>query len=376
MAPHVLTVCSSQDLEAFINFPYVLYRNNPFWVPPLKQQERELLSPGLHPFWNTAEQKLFIIKRNDRVIGRIAAIVDYKYNEYANEDCGAFGFFECEEDSAAAHALLDAASNWLSTKGMRYMRGPVNPSTNYTCGLFIHGDTQPAIMMPYNFPYYQHLLESWHMHKEQDLFAYRINRHDLNIAPKIQEQIHLAAHNPQFTCRRADKRHLSEDIKTMLKLYRESWAENWYFSPLSKAEEQKIVADLIDIIDTNFFVLFFHRNEAIAGMVALPDLTPFLKAIQGNLSIAAPYAYFKTKKYFNRGLRIMLFGIKQEYRMFGLPALLFNYMLDQAQKKSELEWVEGSWVLEDNLPICELIEDFSGKISHRYRIYRKDIFYL
>ena len=132
------------------------------------------------------------------------------------------------------------------------------------------------------------------------------------------------------------------------------------------------MGELSLVVDPAFFVLFFHGEEPAAGMVALPDLTPLLRRMRGSL-LRAPLAWLATRTRFERGYRIMLFGIKEEYRLFGLPALLFNYMLEQAAKKTCLEWVEGSWVLEDNTAICDLIEDFSGTITKRHRIYRIDL---
>ncbi|MBO4368919.1 MAG: hypothetical protein J5803_02290, partial [Desulfovibrio sp.] len=170
----IVPVFSGLDLEQFVTFPFSLYATSPFWVPPLVSDDRLLLSPVLHPFWNTAKRRLFLAKSDGRIIGRIAAIIDTAYNQYVQERCGAFGFFECIDDEAVAHALLKQAANWLTQEGMDYMRGPVNPSTNYTCGLLVDGfTTRPATMMPWNPPYYHRFFESWGLHKEEDLFAYR-----------------------------------------------------------------------------------------------------------------------------------------------------------------------------------------------------------
>ncbi|MBQ7738479.1 MAG: hypothetical protein IJT59_02340 [Desulfovibrionaceae bacterium] len=374
MAVHILPVASGLDFNRFLDFPYQLYRHDSSWVPPIKSDDRALLSSSDHPFWQTAERKLFLALRSGQVVGRIAAIIDHAYNQYVGERCGAFGFFECLDDSLAAKMLLNAAYDWLKAHDLDYMRGPVNPSTNYTCGLLVAGfEEPPALLMPYNPPYYARLLEENHFYKEQDLFAYRIFKDKLNISPLIQAQIEQAKNNPRFHCRPANKDNLDRDIKIMLDLYRNSWAKNWYFSPLSASEENYLVDELIQIVDPNFFVLFFHEDTPAAGMVALPDLTPFLKALQGNLNFKAPLAYFKTKPLFERGYRIMLFGIREEFRLLGLPALLFSYMLGRANAKPNLEWVEGSWVLESNTAICDLIEDFSGQITKRYRIYRQEI---
>ena len=369
MAVHIVPVLSGLDLEAFIDLPYRLHAHSP-WVPPLRSQERQLLSPALHPFWQNASCRLFLAKRQGQVVGRIAAIIDHSYNSYAHEACGAFGFFESQNDREAAHALLQTASDWLAAQGMDFIRGPLNPSTNYSCGLLVDGfDEAPALMMPWNPPYYAELLASWHAYKEQDLLAYRIFRHSQSLQEISGEQSLTDA----FSCRHASKATLKEDIESLLALYRRSWAKNFLFTPLSKHEERLLVEELLPIVDCDYFVLFFHEKTVCAAMVALPDLTPLLRKLDGSISLAAPFQYMALRPLFRRGYRIMLFGIEEEYRLFGLPSLLMRYMLRQAEQNPDLEWVEGSWVLEDNTAICDLIEDFSGVITKRYRIYRKEI---
>ena len=107
--------------------------------------------------------------------------------------------------------------------------------------------------------------------------------------------------------------------------------------------------------------------------MAFPDYTPLLKRLNGRLSLLLPWHYFRTRKRFGQGYRIILFGIREAFRLMGLPLLLFDYMLEKAKNSPDFQWVEGSWVLEDNAPVCDLIEDFSGTITKRYRIYRKDL---
>lgn len=166
---------------------------------------------------------------------------------------------------------------------------------------------------------------------------------------------------------------MKEDIRAMLEIYRVSWAKNWAFAPLSEGEANEHVKELSGILDPEFFVLFFHKDEPAAGMVALPDMNPLLKRLNGGLGPLAPWHWWRSRAAIRSGYRIILFGIKEEYRLLGLPLLLLDYMLETARRKPEFQWVEGSWVLEDNVAIDELIEDFSGRITKRYRIYRREI---
>lgn len=374
MSLTVIPVRSKQEFDQFMDLPWSLYERGSLWTPGLKSQDRELLTPGEHPFWESARRELFLVLRDGRAIGRIAAIVDEKYNAYASEKCGAFGFFECANDPEAAHALLDAAYGWLAAQGMRFMRGPLNPSANYTCGLLVHGfDLAPTIMMPWNPPYYAELLETWHLRKEQDLFAYQIERSRLTPPEWLSEEVTRLKAEARFTCRTSSKATLAEDIRAMLELYKVSWAKNWGFSPLSDGEAEQHVKELKSVLDPEFFVLFFHNNQPAAGMVALPDMAPLLRRLNGKLGISALWHWWQSRAEIRGGYRIILFGIREEFRLMGLPLLLLDFMLEKARQHPHFQWVEGSWVLEDNTPVNDLLEDFSGQLTKRYRIYRREI---
>lgn len=368
-------VQSEAAFKEFVDFPYQLYSQASFWVPPLKKEEIRLLSPGLHPFWQTAQRELFLARAdNKRIIGRIAAIVDEKYNDYSGEKCGAFGFFECENIPAAAFGLLDAAKDWLVSRDMAFMRGPLNPSANYTCGLLVSGfELAPALMMPWNPAWYPPLLENWGLRKKRDLFAYLIERASLSLPDWVQKELARVKDEGRFEFRPSSKATLQADASIMLQLYRESWAKNWGFSPLSGEEEKAMVKELVNIVDPDFFVLFFYQGKPAGGMVALPDMNPLLKRLNGKLGLSAPWHYWRTYRQLRRGYRIMLFGILPEHRLHGLPLLLLDHFLAMARRRPDFEWVEGSWVLEDNSAIDSLIEDFGGKITKRYRIYQRDI---
>ncbi len=373
MPVDIEVVTTPARLDEFIELPFNLHAGT-HWVPSLKKQDRALLSPGVSAFWQTASRQLFLARCDGAPVGRIAAIVDDKYNDYAHEKCGAFGFFECRNDEDAAFALLDAARRWLVDRGMDFMRGPLNPSTNYTCGLLVDGfELPPAIMMPWNPPYYAELLEKWRLRKEEDLFAYAIDRQTLELPAWLKTEVERLRAENRFTWRQAAPATMAADIHAMLQIYRQSWADNWGFSPLSQAEADELVAELKGIVDPDFFVLFFHDGEPAAGMVALPDMNPLLKRLNGRLNLLAPWHFLRSRSQIRQNYRIMLFGILPQYRLHGLPLLLLAHMLEKARQRPGLRSVEGSWVLEDNAAIEDLIEDFGGRIAKRYRIYRREI---
>ena len=216
------------------------------WVPPIRKEDIALLTPGKHPFWETARRELFLALRGNKPVGRIAAIVDDKSNRYWQEKCGAFGFFECLPDNEAAIELLGSAANWLHSQGMTFMRGPLNPSTNYTCGLLVDGfDVPPGLMMPWNPPYYAQMFHRFCMRKEQDLLAYHIYKDRVKVASWLETELARLKEKGDFTFRRSKRSTLAQDVEIMLQIYGESWAKNFAFSPLSEAESKALVKELV-----------------------------------------------------------------------------------------------------------------------------------
>lgn len=370
----IVPVRAENELTTFVELPWEIYREHPLWVPPIKNQDRELLTPGKHPYWEQAERELFLALRDGRPVGRIAAIEDRNYNAYARQTCGAWGFFECLDDREAAHALFENVRGWHAARGLTYMRGPLNPSTNYTCGMLVGGfDLAPCVMMPWNPPYYPELVESWRMRKEQDLFAYQFHRDTMRLPGWLQKELALIKERREFTYRPSSKATLADDIRTMLEIYQQSWAENWGFTPMSAAEAERHVHELKSVLDPHFFVLFYCNGVPAGGMLALPDMNPLLKRLNGSLGVSALWHWWRSRAEIRGGYRLMLFGIKEEFRLMGLPLLLLDFMFEQAKARPDFMWVEGSWTLEDNVEINDLLEDFCGRLTKRYRIYRKEI---
>ncbi len=370
----IVEVSTKAHMDEFIGLPKKIYAHATLWVPNLEKDERNLLTPSVHPFWQEATGQLFLAYRAGKAVGRIAAFSDDNYNSYANDHCGAWGFFECYDDEAAAHALFDAAAKWHQKQGLKFMRGPLSPSLNYMCGMLVDGfELAPYIMMPWNFDYYPRLVESWFMRKEQDLFAYTFERDKFNPAPWLHEQIGVIKSKNEFTFRISTKATLTEDIHTMLDIYQAAWAKNWGFTPMSLSEAKQHVHSLKSILDPNFFVLFYHKNNPAGGMLALPDMNPLLKRLNGKIGLSAPWHFLQSRQDLRSHYRLLLFGILDKYKLMGLPLLVLDFIFQAMQKNPHLKTMEGSWSLEDNAAINDLIEDFGGILTKRYRIYRREL---
>ncbi|MEM8679498.1 MAG: N-acetyltransferase, partial [Planctomycetota bacterium] len=170
----VQPVTTRKDRHQFLHLPWELYRGDPNWTPPLLGNQAELAGFRHHPFYETADSQAFLVRQGEQVRGRVLAIKNRAYDEvHPDEAMGFLGFFECCDDTQAAEALFTAAQEWLADKGCTRMRGPVNPSMNYECGMLVQNFSIPAtFMMTYNPPYYPTLWDSCGFEGVQDLFSF------------------------------------------------------------------------------------------------------------------------------------------------------------------------------------------------------------
>jgi len=325
-----------------------------------------------NPFFEHAEAKYFLAMKHGKICGRIAAIANRRHLEFHDDGAGFFGFFESEDDKDAAQLLLDAAEGFLREKGMKTMRGPMNFSTNEECGFLLEGyDSDPMLMMPYNPPYYHGLMESSGMEKSKDLYAYI---HDIKDAlPEKVMRVAAIAEKRGITVRPVDKRRFHEEMQIFKEVYNSAWEQNWGFIPLTDRELNYLGEKLKQVIVPEFTLIAEDKGLPVGFMGFVPDFNQVLKHMNGRVNpVTIAKAFWYSRKISD--LRLLLLGIRKEYRNKGVDALMFRKGFEGLVKKGgQYKRVEFSWILEDNVPVQLLIEMFGGKLYKRYRIYERKI---
>jgi hypothetical protein len=368
----IITVEGGSELRDFINLPWKIYVPYPRWVPPLKKEVRRMLDPLKHPFWEFSQRILFLARRGQKTVGRIAGIIDDHYNRFHNEKMGIWGFFECADDLEAAAALFSSVEVWGHSKGMAFMRGPLNPSTNHEAGLLIEGfNYSPSLMMTYNPPYYSNLIESCGYFKEKDLLAFLIDSNYKlpewmdRLAGKIAQK--KGVRIIHFHPKKADA-----EFVLIRQIYNDAWSDNWGFVPLSENEMAVIGKDIMEFADPEMAFFIYYGDEPAAFCLVFPDINPLLKRLNGRIGLLGVLKYFFYKKEIT-GLRLFMFGIKAKYRQLGLPMLAFHHIYEVVRKKEKYRYMEMGWTLEDNEAINGLIAEAGAKQYKTYRIFRKSL---
>jgi hypothetical protein len=364
-------VKTKQALSAFIRFPWDIYKNDRYWVPPLIKDQRSKFSPS-HPFHSHAEMILFLAKKNGQVIGRIAGIIDRHYVEFHHENLGFFGFFESIRDPEVADILLSKVRNWLKSRGMEKMAGPMNPSTNEECALLIEGfDSSPVLMMTYNPPYYASLLEGWGLKKAMDLYAYFLPETSFSRERLFRITERIMKREPRLRLRPINLRRFDAELTIVKEIYNDAWSKNWGFVPLTDAEIDFMAKTMKPLVVADLVIFAYLGEEPIGFSVGLPDYNEVLKHLNGKLGPLGllKFLYYSRKIH---TLRVMLLGIKQAFQKKGIEVLLYVESLKRGTAR-EYWQAECSWILESNPPMQHGLEAMGGKRYKTYRIYQCDI---
>ncbi|MBC7428098.1 MAG: hypothetical protein H7336_05775 [Bacteriovorax sp.] len=362
-----------KDLKAFIELPWTLYKNDPHWVPPLKMALKDLFNVKKHPFYKTANVKAWVAERDGKVIGRIMAIHNFSFNIFESNKIGHFGCFEVVNEIAVAKELVSSATAYLKTQGMTSIQGPMNPGTNYECGILIDKyDDAPQIMMTYNPPYYEKILAELGFTKAMDLLAYNL-KINLQLPKVIMDIAARTEKKAKVTYRNLNLKNWDYELSTMFEIYNSAWQENWGFVPMTKDEFVHMAKDLKSIVDPTLIQYALVDGVEAGFIMALPDLNQVLKQIpSGNLSPMAIYKILTSKKRITRA-RVITMGIKKEFRKIGLETLLYKNMQIAVQKNPRITDVEMSWILEHNVEMNKPLIRMSGEAYKRYRLVHRAI---
>jgi GNAT superfamily N-acetyltransferase len=368
LALEVVTADGKQALNEFIEFPYALYRGDPFWVAPLRIAVKELLDRAKHPFYVNAEVEFFLARRDGRVVGRIAAILDRNYNKFQDELAGFFGFFESEDSPEVAAALLGAARKWVFDRGAVLLRGPVNPSTNYECGMLVDGfDSSPMIMMTYNPRYYPALMEGAGLRKVKDLRAY-VNSVESVQLEKIGRVADRKLARNGVTVRPINMKDFDGEVERLWGVYNSVLQRNWGFVPMTREEFVLMGKEMKQILKPELVLVGEAAGKPIGFALALPDVNFALKPAGGSLFPTGLLKILYYQRLVNN-LRVLALGVVEEHRNSGVAAAFYATLARTARKMGYSGDCEMSWILEDNVLMTRSLELMGARHYKTYRIY-------
>jgi GNAT superfamily N-acetyltransferase len=365
---------TSRDVLRFLKVSYGIYRDDPHWVAPLLMDLKKVFTDA-NPLFEHAVMQLWIATRNGQDVGRIAGIIDHNYNRAPNAPAAFFGFFESVDDPAVSRRLFETAFGWTRQAGLQRVLGPMNPTSNDECGLLVEGfDSPPVLMMTYNPRYYVTQVEAAGFRKAKDLLAFNMDLAKIpmdrlgRIAAKIKER------NPNLVFRPLRCKTLQQDLAKVKEVYNAAWQDNWGFVPMTDAEVDFMAARLRPLLMEGLIWLAEAGAEPVGFLLALPDYNIALKPLQGRLltpKLLGFIPYLLGWKCPPR-TRVITLGVKDKYRGKGLESAMLIEGLKVGIKAGVRE-SEASWILEDNVMMCRVLEAIGGRVYKTYRIYERRV---
>jgi GNAT superfamily N-acetyltransferase len=372
----VAEVKSKADLETFIDVPWKIYEGDPYWVPPLRFERRDMLDREKNPFFQHAEAAYFVARMDGRPVGRISAQVDKLAQQYQGEGTGHFGFLDAVDDPLVFDALFEAAENWLRERGMIRVIGPFSPSINEESGLLVEGfDEPPRVLMGHARPYYGEHVEELGYAKVQDLWAY-----DLNITHKfpsnVQRILDKARKQDKLKLRRISKKSFDKDLDVFIDIFNDAWRGNWGFIPMTEAEIEKMGKDMKPFIKEQGCMIAEWDGVPAAFMLTIPDINQAARDLNGNM---LPFGWAKLAwrlmvKSPTR-CRVPLMGVRQQFQGTLAGASMALLMIEEIRaatvKEVGYRRAELSWILESNVPMQRILEMILCRHYKTYRMYEK-----
>jgi GNAT superfamily N-acetyltransferase len=371
MSVTVRPVEGRRDLGRFIKLPMRLRRDDPLWVPPLIFERRQFLDRSKNPYFGHGKAVYFLAERDGEPLGRITAQVDPRWDEFQGGNDGMFGFFETENEPAVAHALIDAAADWLRGRGRDRMLGPMDFTTNDECGLLIEGyERAPMILEPWHPPHYQALLESRGLTKAMDLLMWELQLGQLargnEFDPLIEAAAKLSRQNG-IVVRSMRKRDLEAEVARFMEVYNEAWSRNWGFVPITEEEVAFQAKNLKPILSEDWAMIAEKEGEVVGAALTLPDVNQVLAKMGGRL-FPFGWWHFLTGRRRVDQVRVFALGVKKAYQHLGVAAALYQRHRETAERVPQ-KGGEMGWILEVNKPMNRAMEGMGGKVVKRYRLF-------
>jgi GNAT superfamily N-acetyltransferase len=376
----ITPVASAGDRGAFVDLAYRLGAADPAWVPPLRMEALELVTPGKNPFFDHARVQLFLARRGRAVVGRISAHIDelaiaMDPVQGMGPGTGNWGLLEAE-DQDVAEALIARAEDWLRAEGMTRVLAPLSMSVWEEPGQLVRGfDQPPTVMMGHQPERYQGYIEALGYAHAKSLYTYELDI-TRDFPPLIQRIVQSGEKNAKIRIRGVDKSRFDAEARTILHILNDAWSDNWGFVPFTEREIAYAGKKFKPIVREDLIMIAEYEGEPVAFMMTLPDLNEVLAPMQGRL---LPFNWAKLLLWLRkprvRTMRVPLMGVLRKYQASRLASQLAFMMIETIRQASLARYGatrgEIGWILDDNQGMNAIATAIDSKVNKEYVIYSK-----
>ena len=367
-------VTTRKDLRTFVHFPNQLYKYNPYYVPQIESMDRDTLTPEKNHAFEVCEGKYWLAyNEKGEVVGRVAGIINHKYNEKTGEKICRFGWIDFIDDFDVSKALIETVEHYAKAKGMDTMSGPMGFLEFDPAGVLVEGfDKLPTAYGKYNAPYYEEHLTRLGYSKEADYVEYLIKVPDV-IPERYERMAQLVSvknslHQADLH-RRAD---LEPYLDSLFHCLNSAYSHLHGFSELSAGQCGDLKKQFLGNINVDYVSIVLDADEHVVGFgVALPSLAKAMQKAKGSL---LPFGWLSLLKALKKNdtIDLLLIAIDEKYKNKGINAMIFDKFA-KGITKNGIKYIESTRELEDNTSVQNLWRYLEHDLTKRARTYIKTI---
>lgn len=358
-----------KEIKQFIRYPKRLYKNCPYYIPPLEADEYKMLTD--HPAKAFCDVRLWLAYKNGKIAGRICGIINHRYNELKDKKRVRFGWFDVDNDPEIAEVLLKTVEDWGREENLLEISGPSRFSNMEKQGMLIEGfDQRTTISSEYNYPYYPTFMDKLGYEKEEDYMQMIVEIKEIDERVKaLSDRISQRYPIKQKTFK--NKEELLNYAKPFFEALNDSFGGVYNFIPLTDAEIEFLIKNNFSVADKDLVGILVDENDQVVGFsMSVPSLSHAFRKAKGKLFPFGWYHILKALKK-NDTVDLYLTGVLPEWANRGIHAL-YHYQLHQTYIEKGYKYAFTTQMLESN-PAHRIWERYGGKLITKRRCYVKQL---
>ena len=367
-------VVTRKELKRFVHFPNAFYQDNPYYVPTLESGDLDTLDPKKNHAFEFCEGRYWMAyDESGKAVGRIAGIINHKYNEKIGGRQARFGFMDFVDDDAVVDALFDTVEAWARGKGMTVMNGPLGFLEFDASGVLVAGfDELPTAYGKYNFPYYEPQLLRRGYRKDIDWVEYQILMPD-DIEQWFSRTANLVAQ--RYHLHQADistKKKMVSYFPACARVLNETYRDIHGFSELSKGQIDDLIKQFVPNLNPDFVsVILDEKDEVVAFGISIPSLSKAMQKTHGKLF---PFGFIHILRALKKNdtVDLLLIGISDAYKNKGVNAMIFDHIAPAIHSYG-IKYLESTRELEDNNSVQNMWNRFENRLHKRARCYIREL---
>lgn len=369
----IVEVSNKKTRTDFVNFPYQLYKNNKYWVPPIKADEKKSLLADKNPAFKFSKAKFWVAYKDEKCVGRIGGIIIQAWIEKNGKKYGRFTRPEFIDDYEVAQKLFQTVEQWLREQGMEKMHGPLGFSNLDHQGVLVEGhECLPSIGSDYHHAYYQKHYERYGFKKEIDWLEFRLTMPDSlpEKSIKVGNMI-LKRYKLKIVTFRS-KKELSNYTHKIFDLFNDAFSELYGTYPFTDEMKQYYIDKYFPVLNPEYVKIILDDEDKLAAfIIAIPSLSKAMQKANGSLF---PLGWWHIVQAFKNPIEmdLLLTGVHPKFQKMGLAAILTNKIWETGHNAG-VKYVETTGMLENNHVAIQMWKSFEHIQHKRKRAYIKDL---